>query len=516
MSKAARPGEVAIKPPKIGLFQKFLNGIEKSGNKLPDPVTLFALFTILILVASAVFSTLGISAVHPGTEETITVVNLLNAEGIRTILTTLVVNFTSFPPLGLVLVVMLGVGLAESTGLVATFMKTTVLNAPTKIILPTILLIAVIGNAAADAAAVVLPPIAAMVFAALGRNPIAGLVAGYATVVGAFSANLIISMLDPLLAGFTTAGASMIDPEYVANPAINWYFMIASTFVIIPVATLVTTKIVEPRLGTYTGTVEKVEPATSDEKRGLLWAAVSLAAFTAVILWTVLPADGILRNQETGEIIVSPFMSAIVPIMLFAFFIPAIAYGFGAKVLKNDKDVAEHLSSSMAGMGGYIVLAYVAAQMIAFFGMSNLGPIVAIKGADFLRSVGFEGFPLILGFIVIAGIINLLVASSSAKWAILAPVFVPMFMMLGYDPALTQVAYRIADSITNPITPMLAYFAILLTFAKKYDKNVGMGTLIATLLPYSIAFAIFWIILFAVWFFFDLPLGPGAGIYRPF
>nr|WP_316047436.1 AbgT family transporter [Planococcus glaciei] len=343
----------------------------------------------------------------------------------------------------------------------------------------------------------------------------AGLIAGYATVTGAFSANLLVSMLDPLLSGFTQAGANLIDPNYVANPAINWYFMIASTFVIIPVAMFVTTKITEPRLGAYTGTVEKLEKATPEEKRGLLWAAIALALYTIVILLLVLPENAILRNQETGGVIVSPFMTGIVPIMLFAFLLPALAYGFGAKVLKSDKDVAEHLTKAMSGMGGYIVLAFVAAQMIAFFGMSNLGPIIAIEGAGFLKGIGFEGLPLILGFIAIAALINLLIASASAKWALLAPVFVPMFMLLGYDPAVTQVAYRIADSITNPITPMLAYFAILLTFAKKYDKNIGMGTLLASLLPYSIAFAIFWIILFVIWFLLGLPLGPGGGIHLP-
>ncbi|ALS80294.1 AbgT family transporter [Planococcus sp. ANT_H30] len=492
-----------------------LTKVEVYGNKMPDPVTLFASFTLIILVASAIFSSLGITSTHPGTGEEIQVVNMLNGDGIRTIFETLVPNFTGFPPLGLVLVVMLGVGLAESTGLVTTFMKTTILNAPAKVILPTILLIAVLGNTAADAAQVVLPPIAAMIFAALGRNPIAGLVAGYATVTGAFSANLIVSMLDPLLSGFTQAGANLIDPSYVANPAINWYFMIASTFVIIPVSMFVTTKITEPRLGVYTGKVDKLEKTTTAEKRGLLWAGIALALYAVVILLLVLPENGILRNQETGGIIVSPFMTGIVPIMLFGFLLPALAYGFGSKVLKNDKDVAEHLTKAMSGMGGYIVLAFVAAQMIAFFGMSNLGPIIAIEGAGFLKGIGFEGLPLILGFIMIAALINLLIASASAKWALLAPIFVPMFMMLGYDPAVTQVAYRIADSITNPITPMLAYFAILLTFAKKYDKNIGIGTLLAALLPYSIAFAIFWLILFTVWFLLGLPLGPGGNIYLP-
>jgi aminobenzoyl-glutamate transport protein len=286
---------------KRGFFNKFLDSIEKYGNKLPDPVMLFVYIAGLILICSAIFSLLGVTAVNPGNGEKVAVVNLLNGAGIIKILTNLVSNFTSFPPLGLVLVVMLGVGLAESTGLIGAVMKTTILNAPKKLILPTIVLVAIVGNAAADAAMVVLPPIVAMIFIALGRHPIAGLAAAYASVAGGFSANLILSVLDPLVAGFTQTGAQMIDPEFIANPAMNYYFLIASTFVLVPTAVFVTTKIVEPRLGKYEGEMETLDEVTAEEKKGLLWAGISVLVMAVVILSLSIPENGLFRHPETGS-----------------------------------------------------------------------------------------------------------------------------------------------------------------------------------------------------------------------
>lgn len=504
--------EQQVQRERKGLFNRFLDFIEKYGNKLPDPVMLFVYIAAIILICSFIFGKLGTSAVNPGTGEVITVVNLLNGEGFIKIMSNLVENFTSFPPLGLVLVVMLGVGLAESTGLISAVMKVTILSAPKKIILPVIILVAILGNAAADAAMVVLPPIVAMIFIALGRHPIAGLAAAYAAVAGGFSANLLLSVLDPLVAGFTEVGAQIYDPDYKANPAMNYYFLAVSAIVLIPVAVFVTTKIVEPRLGAYDGEMEIVENIGAEEKKGLLWAAFSLAVFAAVILYLSIPQNGLLRNPETGSLTDSPLMDSIVPLMMIVFLLPALVYGRVVKVITNSKDLAEHLAKAMSGMGMYIVIAFAAAQMIAYFSWSNLGPIVAIKGAEALESMGLKDLPLFIGFIIVAALINFLVASSSAKWAILAPVFVPMFMILGYDPAVTQAAYRIGDSITNPITPMLAYFAIVLTFAKKYNPKMGIGTLMTSLLPYSIAFSIMWIILFAVWYLLGLPLGPEGNI----
>ncbi|USG68230.1 AbgT family transporter [Brevibacillus ruminantium] len=506
-----------VEAEKKGRFLRFLDRVEVLGNKLPDVVTLFLIIIAAILVMSSIAAALGWSTINPTNQERIVAINLLSGDGVIRILTEMVNNFTSFPPLGLVLSVMLGVGLAESTGLIGAAMKRTVLASPKFLILPIIVLVSMLGHAAADAAFIVMPPIAAMIFMMLGRHPISGMVAAYAAVAGGFSANLVVSVLDVTLASFTQTGAQMIDPSYQSSPAMNYYFMAASTVMLVPLTVWVTTKIVEPRLGTYIQSDTIVEPeakVSTEEKKGLRWAGIALLVCVLILLSVTLPSGSLLRDPETDSLIVSPFMKALVPILLFLFGIPAIAYGIGAGVIRSDRDVAEHLTKTMSGMGYYIVLAFVASQMIAYFNWSNLGPIIAIEGAAFLQNIGLTGLPLLIMFIVFATIINLLIASATAKWAILAPVFVPMFLLLGYSPAMTQAAYRIGDSITNAITPMLPYFAILLTFAKKYQKNLQMGTLISILLPYSLLFGLFWIVLFALWYLFGLPLGPGHSIFK--
>ncbi|GGK29943.1 aminobenzoyl-glutamate transporter [Caldalkalibacillus thermarum] len=505
-------------PPSVkqGFFNRFLNVIEIYGNKLPDPVTLFVIFALAILVASAFSAAAGVSAVNPSTEETIEAVNLLSGEGLIQILTGMVTNFAQFPPLGLVLVVMIGVGLAEATGLIQALMRRALSSTPPKYVIPAIIFIGMLGNMAGDAAFVVLPPIAALLLMGIGFNPLTGLILAYASIAGGFAANLIVNMLDVLVAGFTEVGAQIMDPEYTANPAMNWYFLAVSFVVLVIVATIVTNKITIPRLGKYEGEVQEIEELTEDEKRGLRWAGWAALIYVAVLLVLTLPSNAILRNPDTGSLVSeSPLMSGLVPIIMFLFLIPALFYGLGAKTIKTDKDVAKMLGDAMATMGPYIVLAFVAAQMIAYFNWSNLGPIIAIKGAEFLQSIGLTGIGLVVGFVIISALINLLVASSSAKWAILAPVFVPMFMILGYDPAFTQMAYRIGDSITNPITPMLPYFAILLSFAKMYNPKVGIGTLMSALLPYTIFFSLSWIAILVIWFFTGLPLGPDGHIFLP-
>lgn len=495
------------------LIDRMLDGIERAGNKLPDPITLFVIMAGLVLFLSWLLSLLGVSAVRPGTEELIEVKNLLSREGLILIFTKMVEVFTGFAPLGLVIVTMLGIGLAEQTGLISAVMKKLVLGAPAKLIIPVIILTGLVGNLAADAAFIILPPIAAMIFMSLGRNPLTGLIITYAAVAGGFSANLLISSLDVLLLGITESAAQIVDPSYKGRATMNYYFLIASTFVLVAVGTWVAKKFTEPRFGAYQGEVQQVEPLTPLEKRGLKWASLVAVIYCAIIAFTVIPSNGLLRDPETGGFLNSPFMSGIVPIMLFFFLLPGLAYAIAAKEVKSDKDVAEKIIKSIADLAPFIVLAFVAAQMIAYFNWSNIGAILAIKGAEFLKALNFTGLPMIVGFIIICAFVNLLIASSSAKWALLAPIFVPMFMYLDYSPAVTQMAYRVGDSITNPITPMLAYFAILLSFARKYDKNIGIGTLISALLPYSVVFAISWIIVFAIWFLLGLPLGPGDYIY---
>lgn len=503
-----------IEKKKRSFFDRMLDSIEFAGNKLPDPIVLFIILCGIALVASFVTSLFNVSAVHPVTGETVKATNLLTGEGLVNILTNSVSNFSSFAPLGMVLVMMIGIGLAEQSGFFAVLMKRAVTSTPKKLIIPSIILIAIIGNAAGDAGPIVLPPLAAAVLMAFGYHPLVGLVVAYASTLGAFAANLIIGMSDTLVAGFTGPAAQTVDPSYVANPAMNYYFIAVSTVVLLFVSLWVTHKFTIPRFGTYTGEIEEMEVVSSEEKRGLRWAGISALVFVLILLALIIPENGLLRNPETGSIIEgSPLINGIVPQLTIFFFIPGLFYGIGSKSIKSSKDFGNMLGKSMSTMGPYIVLVFFAAQLLSFFAASNLGPIIAIKGANILDSAGFTGIPLIVLFIIFVAFVNLLIGSASAKWAILAPIFVPMFMYLDYDPAFTQAIYRVGDSITNPITPMLPYLVLLLSFAKKYDKNIGLGTLISALFPYTVFFGIVWIIVVIVWYLLGFPVGPAGPIH---
>ncbi|MGD1712195.1 AbgT family transporter [Hydrocoleum sp. CS-953] len=502
------------KSKKLDIVNKGLIFIEKAGNKLPDPITLFFYLSVAVIVISAIANLINLSAVNPTSKETIEAVSLLTPDGIRKIVTKTVSNFVNFPPLGTVLVAMLGVGVAESTGLISALLRQVVLVAPAKFITPVIVFCGVMSNIASDAGYVVLTPLAALIFLAYKRHPIAGLAAGFAGVSGGYSANLLVSSIDPLLAGITESSAQLINPEYTVNPTVNYYFMVVSTFVITLVGWYITDKIVEPRLGEYNGQInsEEMEYLTTAEQKGLRWAGYSLLAFVAFLLILVLPPEGILRDPETLTIIPSPFFNGIVPIIMLGFIIPGIAYGKGAGTIQSDKDIAKGMSEAMSIMGYYIALSFFAAQFVAYFNWTNLGIILAINGANFLKATGFTGLPLLISFIIVSGLINLFFASASSKWTMIAPIFVPMLMLVGYSPEFTQMAYRIGDSTTNIITPLMGYFPIIVAFAQRYDKNAGMGTLIATMLPYSLAFLLSWSALFIFWFIFGIPIGPGATI----
>ncbi len=502
------------KSKKLDIVNRALVFIEKVGNKLPDPITLFFYLSVAVIVISAIANLTNLSALNPTTKETIEAVSLLTPDGIRKIVTKTVSNFVNFPPLGTVLVAMLGVGVAESTGLISALLRQVVLVAPARFITPVIVFCGVMSNIASDAGYVVLTPLAALIFLAYKRHPIAGLAASFAGVSGGYSANLLISSIDPLLAGITEISAQLINPEYTVNPTVNYYFMVVSTFVITLVGWYITDKIVEPRLGKYNGQInsEEMEDLTNAEQKGLRWAGYSLLAFVAFFLILVLPPEGILRDPETFTIIPSPFFKGIVPIIMLGFIIPGIAYGKGAGTIKSDKDIAQGMTQAMSIMSYYIVLSFFAAQFVAYFGWTNLGIILAINGANILKATGFTGLPLLISFIIVSGLINLFFASASSKWTMIAPIFVPMLMLVGYTPEFTQMAYRIGDSTTNIITPLMGYFPIIVAFAQRYDKNAGMGTLIATMLPYSLAFLLSWLALFIFWFICGIPIGPGATI----
>ncbi len=497
-----------------GLIAKMLGIIEKVGNMLPHPATLFALLALLVVFASWLFSLADIRVMHPGTGLEVVPVNLMSVEGFHRILEMMIKNFTDFAPLGTVLVSLLGIGVAEGSGLIGTSLRLLVIKAPRHMLTFVIVLAGVLSNAASEVGYVVLVPLSAMIFLAIGRNPIAGLAAAFAGVSGGYSANLLLGTIDPLLAGISEEAARIIQPDYHVNPACNYYFMFVSTFLIAGLGTWVTEKIVIPRLGEYHGSekAEEIKAITKLEKKGLKYAGIVSLLLVILILFGTIPADGFLRDIASGSLLKSPFLKGIVAFIFLGSALAGIAYGIGAKTIKNDTDVMNGMAKSMQTLGSYIVLVFFAAQFVAYFNWTNIGIIVAVKGADVLKSSGFGPVPLLLSFVIVSAVINMFMGSASAKWAIMAPVFIPMFMLLGYSPEYVQVAYRIGDSVTNIISPMMSYFALIIAFVQRYDKQAGIGTLIATMIPYSIVFLIGWVMLFVIWILLALPVGPGAGM----
>ncbi|EKE84203.1 AbgT family transporter [Idiomarina xiamenensis] len=505
-----------------GWFTRFLDSVEWLGNLLPHPITLFALFCLFILVASGVAAYFNVSAIDPRDGSTvIEAVSLLNAEGLQRIVTHLVTNFTGFTPLGTVLVALLGVGVAERSGLISAAMRGLVMKAPPRMITLVVVFAGVVSNTAAELGYVVLIPLAAMIFHGLGRHPLAGLAAAFSGVSAGYSANLLIGTVDPLLSGITEAAANIIDPDYTVGAEANWFFMMISTFMIAIMGAFVTDKIVEPKLGQYDpseATIEldqqTMEKLSSAEKKGLLYAGFSFLLIMALLALTVVPEWGILRHPETNEVAGSPFLKGVVAYIFISFAIPGFVYGRVTRSMKNDRDVIDAMSHSMSTMGMYIVLVFFAAQFVNFFKWTNFGTIFAINGAEFLTQMGLTGPLVFLFFIMICGFVNLMLGSASAQWAITAPIFVPMLMLIGYAPEVIQAAYRIGDSVTNVITPMMSYFGLILAVATRYKGNLGIGTLVAMMLPYSMIFFIGWTALFFIWVFgFGLPVGPGSPTY---
>lgn len=511
---------------KRGWFTRFLDTVEFLGNLLPHPVTLFACFALAVVLGSGIAAYFDVSAIDPRPEGaagraadgTIRVVSLMTVDGLHRIVSNLVTNFTGFAPLGVVLVALLGVSVAEHSGLISAAMRGLVMNASKRMVTVTIVFAGIISNTASELGYVVLIPMAALIFYSLGRHPLAGLAAAFAGVSGGYSANLFIGTVDPLLAGFTTSAANLIDPNYVVGPEANWYFMIVSTFLIAILGAFVTEKIVEPKLGKYNpkeATVDlgeqKLEPLTADEKRGLKGAGLVFFGLCFLLALSVIPENGVLRHPVTGLVEDSPFLKGIVVFIFITFGIPGYVYGRIVGTMKTDRDVINAMAKSMSSMGLYIVLVFFAAQFVAFFSWSNLGAIMAVKGATMLQTIGLTGPEVFVFFIAMCAIVNLSLGSASAQWAIFAPIFVPMLMIVGYSPEVIQAAYRIGDSVTNLITPMMSYFGLILAVAARYKKDMGIGTLIATMLPYTMVFFVGWVLLFYIWvFLIGAPIGPNA------
>ncbi|GBU09419.1 aminobenzoyl-glutamate transport protein [Gammaproteobacteria bacterium] len=505
--------------PKLSFLTRVLNKIERAGNKLPHPFIIFIGLMVFAIILSAIFSSLNISAsfekIDQGvlTTQLVESKSLLSREGLLFMLSSVLTNFTSFFPLGTVFFMMLGVGIAEGSGLIRILLSHLVKVTPKYAITAVIVFLGIFSNIASPVGYVVLIPLAGLIFLGFNRHPIAGLSAAFAGVSGGWSANILIGATDAIFAGISTEAAKLIDVNYTVAATSNWYFMIVSTLLITVIGTWVTDKVVEPRLEPYHGESEPITQASSQDISALKWTGWALVLYIGIILLCVIPTGAILRNPVTGLLTGSPFMRSLIILIGFGFALCGSVFGFISGHLKSGNDIAEAMTRSIAQLSGFLVLIFFAAQFIAYFNYSNLGIILAIKGASALKFAGLTGIGLVIGLVILSAFLNLLIAIDSAKWAIMAPIFVPMFMILGLSPELTQAAVRVGDSVTNIIAPTMPFFPLFVAFCQKYNPKLGVGSVVAIMLPYSVLFLIGWSILLIAWIALGFDLGPGASLF---
>jgi p-aminobenzoyl-glutamate transporter AbgT len=568
-------------------IDRALNTIERVGNKLPDPAALFLILLVVVWILSALLAPVSFTEIDPRNGQPIRINNQLTGASIASFLANMVTTFTSFHPLGVVLVALLGVGVAEHTGFINASLKGLLSFTSVKLLTPMLILVAIVSHTAADAGYVLVIPLGGVIFYTAGRHPLAGIAAAFAGVSGGFSANFVPSSLDPLLSGLTQAAAGIVDPNRAVNPLSNWFFTSISSLLIIGVGWFLTDRVIEPRLRNVEvdGDVDdmpKMERLGQKERRGLIGGMLTLLILLGVLVLVSIPQTSPMRSpsgfkltaqsierlraaavpedvlkkaeglkQEFpgqkpfqdalktrlgdeqfsayGQLLTAnaeisppqltaasaPLMQSIVPLIFLIFLLPAVVYGYLAGTVESHRDIIKGMSKSMSTMGYYIVLAFFAALFIAAFGQSNLGALLALKGAGFLKAMALPGQVTIVGIILLTALVNLLIGSASAKWALLAPIFVPMLMQLGHSPELTQAAYRVGDSTTNIITPLMPYFPLVVVFAQRYVKKTGIGTLVSLMLPYSITFLVLWTIFLLIYWALGIPLGLQAPYNYP-
>lgn len=490
-------------------LQKILKLIERGGNALPHPAFLFLIFTFLVVVLSSLVDFFGVEAQHPITKELIKPFNLLSSEGLRLFLNDAVKNFSSFAPLGTVLVAMLGFGIAEKSGLLSTLLRLIVLKSPRPLLVPALLFAGILSHTAGDVGYVLLIPLAAMAFHSAGLNPLAGLAICFAGVSGGFAANFLLSTADPLLSGISQEAAQIIDPNYTVSPLSNWYFMSASSILIIAIGTLVANRITIPFLGEYKGNTERstLDSLSENEKSGLLWSGITVSILLIIILWGTLPDKGFLRDPAKTDVLHSASLKGVVTLIFLIGALPGLAFGYASGTFKKGGDIIEAMQEAMKTMAPYLVLVFFASQFISLFNTSGMGLISAVKGSEILKEWGLHPIVLMICFILLTVVLDLFIGSASAKWTLMAPIFVPMFMLQGLTPELTQASYRVADSVVNIISPLMSYFPLILAYANKYDPQARVGTIIALMIPYSMFFLISWSLMLFVWMTLGLPFG---------
>lgn len=495
---------------------KFLDGIERVCNKLPPPAILFFYLFFIVGIIGAIFSLTGISLMNPASGEAVTSANLFSVDGLHWFLNNMVKNFTGFAPLGLVISMTLGVGLCEESGLILSMLKSGLKNVPASLVPYMVAFVGTVGNIASDTAMVIIPPMAAIIYMGVGKHPVVGMIAGYAGAQAGFTANLMVAGTDSLMQGLTNDAIKGFIPDsaFTVDVTCNWYFMIASTFLCALVIGLVCNKIVDKRFGTYHGeNTEKLDDISPHEKKALR--STGLFAVLYLIIIVVLFITGPLAGED-GKFVGSPLLSGLIPILFVFFALSGVVYGYVSGSFKNVNDVNKAMTKQMSAMGSYVLFCFFCGQFQGLFNWTKLGTMLAIVGADFLQNVGFTGIPMFVAFILICAFVNIFVSSGSAKWAIFAPIFVPMFMLLGYHPAFTQLLYRLGDSPFNCFTPMSPYIWMVLSVAQtKYVPNLKIGTLISNMIPIALALQIAWIFFLIAWIMFGIPIGPGVTMSLP-
>jgi len=499
----------------------FLGTVERVGNKLPDPAVLFIALLFIVWILSWLFSYMSFDVVDPRSGEALVIKNLLSGPALTEFLSVMVTNFSHFHPVGVVLVAMLGIGVAEHTGFINAALRALLNVTPEKLLTPMVVAVGIVSHAAADAGYVLVIPLGGVIFYAAGRHPLAGIAAAFAGVSGGFSASFIPSSIDPMLQSLTQAGAQILDPAVVLNPLNNYFFTTASSLLIIGVGWFVTDRIVEPRLQGETIDADEDDlPEMLDledkQRKGLRWALVSMLLGVVVLVATSLPGDSAWRDAS-GQIssFEAPLMKSIVSLIFLLFLLPGIVYGIVSGSITSSKDIIVGMTKSMSTMAYYLVIMFFIAQFVYAFGQSNLGVLLALQGAAFLQAMAMPAAVTIVGIVLLTAVVNIFVGSASGKWGLLAPIFVPMLMSLGISPDLTQAAYRVGDSSTNIITPLMPYFPLVVVYCQRYVKNTGIGTLTAMMLPYSMSFLVLWTAFLLIYFAIGLPLGIQSSYTYP-
>lgn len=491
----------------------FLKWLERVGNKLPNPAILFLIFFMVLALCSYVLQLAGVTAVNLKTNEIIHIRSLISAEGLDWLLTNLIKNYINFPPLGMIIVLTFGLGVASETGLLQTLIHHSMHNIPRKYVTLAVVFISLMSHIASDAAIVIMPPLAAMLFYSMGRHPLVGFACSLAAIYSGFTANILIVTTDVLLSGITTQAIRTIDATMTVTPIDNWYFMSFAVFYLTAVTTFITEKFVEPRMGVYDPahaqenlTIPDVSP---EEKKALRHTLIAAVLYLAVFFLMAFPDNGLLRNPQTHSLLGSPLLRGVIPLLCGFLLTVGLTYGVSIRKIQNADDMIRCMTNAVKGLSGFLVMAFFIAQFIAAFAWTNMSTMIAMKGALFLKDVGMTGLPALICFMLFGQLLGLFTSSGSAVWALLSTVFVPMFMLLGYHPAFIQAAFRAGDGALNTVALVNPFLPLFLEIIRRYKKDSGIGTYLSLMMPYAMAFLVMWYALFIFWYLTGWPVGPG-------